>query len=359
MIRLYIPFIVLLLSSCQYLRPEEDRIEEPKVDLVFYRKTVKELEDRLNADPSNLKLIELQLSYYERLGWPDEALNAVNRAQKSLKNDPILIRKMADFYYVNSHYDALNNLVEDFASTFLLPNWAEKYRIESLIGTGKYDQATNMLRRYLASNVEEDNEWGAYQYLALKDSLLALYHFNKAAKSDYPLISNGTYLSLLFSNGLYVEVINTLEDRPDSVEVSHEVAYMKAISLDNMNRRSEAKAVLLQQMDRLAIFQLSDWYAEENKWDSSHLLLNRILMDEPNDLAALWAKAEIDERRGWLSMSLNSFNSIKQIDSTYLDVTNRVDILNRKIAYLRKIRGAQEQRPVMNLESKKNSRINE
>ncbi len=330
------------------------------MDLTFYRETARKLENRLEKEPQNTGLIELQLTYYERLGWPGEALRAVNRAKDVLKNDPVLIKKMADFYYVNSHFHELDTLIRDFSSTFQLPRWARKYQIESLIGTGEQDEAFQKLRAFLARNEEmADDEWGAYQYLALGDSLLSLYQFLKVSNANENLISKSTFVSLLFQNSMYEEVIDVLDMEGDSINFGSDLAYIKSVSLDKLDRRPEAKHVLLKNMDRRSAYLLSDWYVQELNWDSAHLSLNRILIDAPNDLETMWAKAEIDETRGWLTRALSGFNSIKELDSTYLDVLDRVDILNRKIAYLRKIREAQEGRPEINLESKKNSTINE
>ena len=159
------------------------------------------------------------------------------------------------------------------------------------------------------------------------------------------------YVPLAYHNGAYNEVLNVIENYDDrAVDVT--LPY-KARSLYALGQTGEAKQLLWSIPVRGNLETLYNWYLKEQKLDSSSLCLERILVTQPDDVEVLLQKGKLDDRRGWLYRAASAFNQILEIDSTHVEAKESLDLVNRKIAYLRRIREADQDIPTINLNSKK------
>lgn len=348
---LYLPLLSFLFA-CE-LRPSEDRIRIPQVTASFYENAASRLGEELEKSPQNASLIELQLSYYEKLGWPLEAAECVERAQEVLDLEPIVAKKFADFYVTNGKFEELLTLRDLLEVRYETPDWMWYYQISAANKTGRNEEAIGLLRSFFtAIRSDQDHFFGGQEYLVAGDSLLALYHLQKVKKdmqgnSEFIKI----YVPLAYHNGAYNEVLNVIENYDDrAVDVT--LPY-KARSLYALGQTGEAKQLLWSIPVRGNLETLYNWYLKEQKLDSSSLCLERILVTQPDDVEVLLQKGKLDDRRGWLYRAASAFNQILEIDSTHVEAKESLDLVNRKIAYLRRIREADQDIPTINLNSKK------
>lgn len=346
-----LPFLCLLFA-CN-LRPAEDRIRIPQVTPSFYENAAARLGDELEKDPNNLSLLKLQLSYYEKLDWPLEAGECINRAQEVLDLEPIIAKKYADFYVKNSQFEALLDLRDKLSERFETPDWMWHYQISAANKTGRFDEAKMLLRSFFTTNrSNRDHFFGGKEYLIAGDSLLGLYHLQKVKvemqqNSDFVKV----YIPLAYHNGAYREVLNVINDYNDR-DVDLTLPY-KARSSYALGQTDAAKKLLWSIPVKTNLETLHTWYLKEQKLDSSVICLERILVTSPNDIDVLLRKGKIDDRRGWLYRSAAAFNQILDMDSTHAEARESLDLVNRKIAYLRRIREAEQDIPTINLNSKK------
>ncbi len=344
---------LLLGISCQ-LRPREDKIVQPVISSAFYEESVREIERFLRNNPDQPSAIRLQLRYYKELGWPLKAREAVRRARQVLPLDPILARDYADFYSSNELHLDFINLREEMSGTYQAPVWMEQYAIASYNAMGSTIRARELLRDFFNDHDDaESHFWGGKQYLVAGDSVLGIYHLLKAYDD---MMEEPAYLEafvpVAYEQGLTDRIADALRARKDD-QLSLPVALVGSKVFYEMGELSRAKSMLRMQPNRSAFFQLSALYLREYKWDSAHFCIDRILIADNSDIEALVRKGEIDETRGWLSQSLVSYRQAWEMDSTYGDIAERLDIVGRKIAYLRRIREAQQEIPTIDLESKK------
>lgn len=348
---LFLPFL-LLFFGCQ-LRPTEDRIRIPKVTASFYENAASRLGDELEKDPENISLIELQLSYYEKLDWPIEAGRCVERAKAALDLEPVMAKKYADFYVKNGKFEALLSLRDQLSERYETPDWMWHYQISAANKVGRFEEAKVLLRSYFTSTrSSQDHFFGGKEYLLAGDSLLSLYHLQKVKKelqnsSDFVKV----YVPLAYHNGAYNEVLNVIDDYDDkTVDVT--LPY-KALSMYAIGESGAAKQLLWSIPVKSNLETLHSWYLKEQRLDSSVICLERMLISEPNDLDVLLRKGKIDDRRGWLYRAASAFNQVLEIDSSHTEAKESLDLVNRKIAYLRRIREADQDIPTINLNSKK------
>ncbi len=344
--------LLFFLIACD-LRPTQDRIRIPLVTASFYENAATRLGDELENDPGNTSLVKLQLSYYEKLDWPPDAEVCINRARVVLDLNPIIAKKYADFYVKNEQFESLLQLRDDLSERYETPDWMWRYQISAANEVGRWEEAKMYLRSYFTfPRSDQDHFFGGREYLVAGDSLLGLYHLQKVKKnlkgsSDFVKL----YVPLAYHSGAYEEVLNIIDEYDDkTVDVT--LPY-KALSLYALGNGDAAKRMLWSIPVRDNLETLHSWYLKEQKLDSSLICLDRMLIKDPNDIEILLRKGKIDDRRGWLYRAASSFKQILVIDSTHSEAKESLDLVNRKIAYLRRIREADQDIPTINLDSKK------
>lgn len=346
--------MLCLLWACE-LRPEEDRIRIPQVTSDFYEKAASRLDEQLEKDPENEDLIKLQLSYFEKLNWPKNAIRCIRRARNVLDLEPVTAKQYADFYVKNEWFEDLLQLRDDLGRRYETPDWMWHYQIKAANQVGRKSEAKALLRSYFTlPRSTQDHFFGGKEYLRSGDSLLSLYHLQKAKKG---LQSNSefvrVYVPLAYRSGAYKEILDIV-DANDEQTIDISLPY-KARSLYALGETGAAKSMLWSIPVKGNLETLCAWYLKEQKLDSSVICLERILLLNPNDINVLWRKGKIEERRGWLYRAAAAFEQVLEIDSTHVAAKESLEVVNRKIAYLRRIREAEQEIPTINLDSKKSN----
>ncbi len=352
---IYLLLLLILVCACN-VRPTEDPIVRPVISAAFYQESARQLEEELKTDTANFDYIRLQLDYYQRLNWPPAASRAVARARKVLPLDPLVAKMYADYYFKNAQFTALNGLFDQLDTTFFSQNWMDRYRVKTYLEMGQSHRAVAVLEGMMGlyGGDRELAFWAGKVYLSAADTASAFLYLREA-RDDYRLDEEflRLYLPLLLHQQKLTEVIYLSEDYLFAVDATPSMRLFLAQQLYAAGAMQFAKDQVWQSINREGLFVLSHWYQWERKWDSAHYCLDRILLANDADLPALLRKGEVDHTRGWLARSLRYYERVLEVDSTNVTALAERDQINRKIAYLRRIREAQRDIPVLDLEGKK------
>ena len=347
-------FLFLLIVSSCALRPERDPIVVPELSKDFYREAVYRMESILSENTNNEVLIRSQLDYFEQLGWPPEANKAIRRARKILMLDLLLARKYADFYMRNGHHHSIIALERELARQYKIPDWLTQYTITALNRNNRKSAARNRLKLYIRNATSVDYHFIGTEYLEQGDTLLSVYNLLKVdngQEKDPAFLK--LVMPLLFELKLYEPLVDLATPQVGLDIVDFNFYELLGHSLRETGQKDRAKQLLWERVDRRRLLQLSTWYQEDRLWDSAHFCLDKILVADHDDLDALFYKAEIDHERGWLSRAVSTYQRVIELDSGNVRATKQLDLVNRKIAYLRKVRDAKESIPIIEIDAKK------
>ena len=331
--RLFLILILLIALSCE--NKKEYLIQVPEKAKITSESILSILEEKAKEEPENEWLLNQQLYFCEQLGWPDRCERTLRKAKEKFGLTERLIDRIVAFHLQKGNYKEVAQILQGAIET--------RSRLEALIQVGIHQDSLNLtyLNRYLERNQDARAFLTASKtYLQIKDSvnaksniksLLALDPQNVFLKELYPvLIETKEYLSAL-------QIIeNQLAINPSDIHLSYDQANV----YHYLGETDTAMYLLKNVKSSDAYLTLHNWYKEINNYDSALAYLKKV-DDYSNDAKLLLSHAELLEAKGFLTLSLPYFESSLAIDSTNLELQNRVDIVRRKVAYLRKKREEQ------------------
>ncbi len=347
-------FLVILIVVISCSRPiESDKIAVPSLDQNYYLQSVTAIEERIRQNPEDLKLIKLQLAYYDQLDWPLDALSALDRAGEVLKFDPLFIDQRIAFYKKHNRKDEFLALLKELEASGELPSKIIRDKIDLLVENEEIEAARNEIELLLKKADREDLAYIAIRKIEIGDTVGGIEIIGRL---DVKFLLNKPDIQILFPaldlydyHKLNAEILEAYLTQRDDLQINR----MYARSLRSIGDTSKAKHILSRYSGKDEVMMLASWYQTERKWDSVHYILSKILLQDPNDIDALKLSGDVDHERGFLSRSLTSYNKVLEIDSTDQYVLDQIDLVSRKIAYLQKIREASKDIPVLDLTSKR------
>lgn len=323
-------FGFLTILACE--SKKEYLIQVPEKTKITSESILTILEEKAKDEPENEWLLNQQLYFCEQLDWPNRCEKTLLKAKEKFGLTERLIDRFVEFHLQKGNYAELGSLLQGVIET--------RSRLEALIQVGVHQESVNLtyLNRYMERNQDARAFLLASKtYLYLQDSLkaatqikalLAIDPENAYLKEAYPV---------LMDTKNYVSALQIIEYQLSKDSTNHKLAYDQAMIYHNLNNQDTAMFLLKQVNHSKAFLTLHDWYKEENNYDSALTYLKKV-GDYSNDADLLLSHAELLESKGFLTLSLPYFESSLSIDSTNLELQNRVDIVRRKVAYLRKKR---------------------
>jgi hypothetical protein len=328
--------IFVVFFSCS--NPRTDQIIVPKLEANFYSSALGRINDELKSTPDNPKLVEQKLYYCQQLDWPTTCVSALDayKSQHGMTNQLI---EQYIFYYSRHHrYQLLVDIIEKWSEEYDLKDKFHQPLIEALVKLGKKDRATLELRNYMIGrSMLGDFEFASSQYLSMGDTLLSTYYLGKLEKLDPTNILMIDYGQLLISlnySNLGFRVLEMVSPyQLDNRDFNLMLARLYAQYSSFENARNLIKP--FSDEDTIS-YLIADWYMQESKWDSAIQIVNTVIKQDSLNTKAIWRKARIYENRGWLATSLTYFNSILEIQPQDSITSNRINLIQRKIAYLQR-----------------------
>lgn len=344
--------LFLILLACNPIK-DSDRIQIPSINESYYLQSVNSIESRIAENPNDIRLIRLQLSYLEKLDWPANAGPYIERATEYLRYDPLFIDQQIAYYQNNGLIEELYELVRDLEASGKFPAQILRYKIDMSIDRGDFSSVKNDLIRLFEEQGKEELAYVALRYVQIGDSVgaikvLASMDDEVRLEKEYvkgilpTLIQFRQYDMAIGLIERYWEIHGSLDFKSSLAQVY----YQKGDT-------AMAKSTIQQSVEREDQLLLAGWYEQESNWDSARYSLKKVIDRDSTDFDALLMMGNVDQKSGYFYRSLNYYNQLLEMDSTHQEVLDQIALVNRKIAYLQRIREAQKDIPVLDLSSKK------
>lgn len=331
-------FLLIFVLFCSCSNPRTDKIIVPKLESNFYSKAMVRINDELKSDPDNQKLVDQKIFYCQQLDWPTTCISALDsyKSQHGMTNQ--LIEQYIAYYSKHQRYQLLVDIIERWSEEYDLKERFHYPLIVALVRLGRKDRATVELRSYMVERSKlSDFEFASNQYILMKDTLMASYYLGKVSQLDPSNELLGSYGQLLISLN-YVErgfdVLETvLPFKSSDKTYNLMLARLYAKRSNFANARSLIKSFA--EEDTIS-YLIADWYVKELKWDSAIQVVDVLINNDSRNTKAIWRKARMYEDRGLLVTSIRHYRSILQIEPEDTNTSNRIDHIQRKIAYLQR-----------------------
>ncbi len=345
--------LILLILSCS---TPKDKITVPKLHAEFYTEALDRINKELESDPENTGLIDQKLFYCDQMGWPNTCISALDAYKKMYGMSGQLIDQYVTYYLKHERYQSLLDLIENWDAEFNLKSNLNQTYIECLTRLDKNIRAKVELRRYLISHQsEEDLCFASTQYLRMNDSLMAAYNLSKLYKKDPESELMWTYGNILVQLGYTTEGFNVMSSYVEKNEMNQDIQVAYARLQAASGGRKEARKRLLPFITQDTIaYLLADWYQEDLLWDSAAVVLKEQVRIDSTSREPLWRLGNLYEERGWFTTSLSYFENLHELNSQDTLVQQKIDQIQRKIAYLQRLKFEENKIPVIELEPIKN-----
>jgi tetratricopeptide (TPR) repeat protein len=343
--------VTLALFSCK--GKYADQIYNPNPTTEYYRNSIDVLEDELDDQSENLELIELQLSYYKYLGWPEIEEAALKRAEKYATVSPTVRQYLLEYYRYNELNKDLVDLLNNLERLGSISQKEKLLRIQSLVAMGEYDRSLEFLNKLDPLTKEEMHLELARAYQSMDNQPLAMYHFYKAhlqGKKNESMIAD--YVPTLLQYRYFKTAQDVLLYNREFA-ARDEFDRLNAEILYGLGNRDSAEQILKGIRDENAYLTLATWYSNSLRYDSAVVYYNKILQADSSRQDIIIAIADINQSRNYLTQARTYYElaAVSAPEDKYIQ--EQLDNVNRKIAYLQRIREQQEKIPLLEIERKR------
>ena len=327
--------LFILVLSCK--KREEYRILIPEETHITSESILTELENKAAEDPENDRLIKQQLNFCEQLNWPARCEKVLIIAKSKWGLDEKLLDQSVAYYIRHEEFDRVESLLKGKFET--------RKRLETRIQIAlrKGDPIAILLNRYLDQyNDLHAHILGATGFLQEGDTALASKEFEEIYSEDPSNKVLNKYITILERQKSYKKAVRLLELQLIHKDQQEKNQLRIALNRHQFGDTDSAKSILRKVNKEEAFTQLYEWFKEEANWDSCIFYTNQLLVIDPSNKDYLLAKAESLESKGWLTPSLPYFEQALALDTSNIELTNRVKLIKRKVAYLRRKREKEE-----------------
>ncbi len=327
-----------LISVFACSKRSEYLIQIPTESGITSEEILTELENSAIAEPENDRLIKQQLYFCEQLGWPARCEQVLIRAKSKWGLTEKLIDQSIAYYEKYKDYERVAALLNGSFET--RGRLETKIKIASNLTPGDY----TFLERY--SNQYQDEaalSLAADIYLNQGDTTRATGTFEQLFERNPEHRDLVSYYPVLEGNKDFIKAIQLIENqltkRSNLLNLKYDLArnYYK---IDSLNK---AKRLLRDLSTERAKHTLIEWFKERQEWDSALVEINDLLETSPDNRNHILTKAEVLESKGWVTPSLPYYEQAFAMDTTDIELANHLQIVRRKVAYLR-LKKEQEER---------------
>ena len=341
--------IVIFGICCQKIDNQE--IIVPELTSDFYSEALFDINKKLISDADNDKLVRQKLFYCERLDWPITCLSALEYEKRRVGMTSQLAENYIRYFINHKQFDLLGDFIDRWNAQYDLYEKNQKSFIQGLIYSEQFPRAQLHLRNFLSKSLDTASlAFASRQYLAIGDTILGVYYLSKLQSSagDHSLMY--LYGDILFDLGQYERAYEVVE----TYRKHHQLGFEKTIAIakhySSSGYLNSAINILrpYSYQDTVSFF-ISELYLKSYKFDSSIIYLDSILIKDPLNVKAIWKKGRAYEDRGWFSYAINLFEDIIEIDTGYEKAKKRINLIQRKIAYLQRQKQEANRPPVLEL----------
>lgn len=309
-----------------------------KLESNFYNKALDRIDEELKSDISNERLIDQKLYYCEQLEWPTTCISALDtyKSQHGMSNQ--LLEQYVAYYSKHQQYQLLINTVDSWSQAYDLKDQFHQPLIEALVSLRKKKRASIELRNYMIGKTSPiDLEFASRQYLLLGDTTMSTFYLGRLFKTDSTNELMVEYGKVLITLGFKQKGFFLLESMTHH-KMNNEDYHLMLARLYEKHENLEkaiATAKSYTATDTIS-YLISDWYLRLNQWDSAVNYINTVIERDSANTKAIWKKARMYENRGLLVSSLKFYNELYNQNPTDTITSYRIDLIQRKIAYLQR-----------------------
>ena len=337
--------LLLLVTSCQSY--PSDRIEIPNEMSISAHSILGQIMKESVGEPKNEHLLLLELYYCEELNWPEACDQTLLRAKKRWELTDKLVDHMVAYHLKHGNIDQLDVILKRAIET--------RTRLEAKIEIGflKKRNISILLNRFLDHYQDREATLFALNYhLLINDTIQSILQFEKLREEDPNNKKLRDYYPILIKSNKHNKAIEIIEGELAYNPEDTTLLFDLAISLNEVGKTDSAKTVLRNLNNQKGNRKMVDWYRSMRNWDSTLFYIDKMLAYQPNDRLTLLAKAETLEAKHWITHSLPYYERVLAMDTTDNEMARRVQIVRRKVAYLRQNRAAKRPAPILNLQRK-------
>ena len=344
---------ILFVVSCA---PKQDRIVIPKVNSSFYSQALLRIDDDLDGDEDNLRLVEQKLYYCDLLEWPETCVAALDELKRQKGMTPQLLDQYVIYYEEHQQFEQLLAVIERWSGEFNLEEVYERQKILGLLRASRRNECARYLKNYMIGRSSaEDLGFASECYIALADTVMSTYYLGMLSNLDSTnSLVVDVYPYLLFDLGFEGRAFEMLERKRRIVPTDYAFH-------DDLASKYEASGMIVNSRNTLknftnidsVVYRIADLYLLEAEWDSAHLYIDQLIDRDSLSRDAWYKKARMYEDRGWLSYSLNYYNHVIYLNPNDTIAQERAALVGRKIAYLQRLKFEENLLPPPVLKSKK------
>lgn len=297
------------------------------------------------------------LKIEEKANWLNISEDALLASVESLENNAIVLELVSDFYFNQGNLERAlyyNSMAEDYGA-----NTTEFYKKRANIYAelGQYGLAVDYINKAVMINGNDPDIYltKGEVYMKLGDSISALKYKEQAFRSDSSRKDIAADLAYLYENASQNEKANHFVDMLIAEEYHlSEMNYLKVNLLRKQQMDVGANQILFEMLeagDIEAGEELVNYFGNVEMYDSMIYYSTQVLNKDSTNMKALEAKAVSFDRKGYFASSLMYYNQMLAIDSLNKEALEGIGKVNRKIAYLRKLREQREAIPTFDFAS--------
>ncbi len=313
-------------------------IQIPTETSITSEEILTELENSAGYDPENERLIRQQLYFCEQLGWPARCEQVLIRAKSKWGLTEKLLDQSIAYYEKYKDYERVAALLNGAFET--RSRLETKIKLASSQTPGDY----TYLERYTSQYQDEAAlSLAAKTYLHQEDTSRATVKFEQLLESNPSHKDLVSYYPLLEKEGKFIKSAQLIEKQLSIRGNQPGLQYDLALNYYRMDSLNKAKTLLRQLGSEKANGTLVEWFRERQEWDSALMYVDVLLQSSPDNRHHLLTKAEVLESKGWLTPSLPYYEQAFAKDTTDTELAEYLQIVRRKVAYLR-LKKEQEER---------------
>jgi hypothetical protein len=341
-------FILSFFISCESDR--SNKIEEVSINATYYRHALDEVSRAYDENPTD-EFLRRKLYFLTQLNWPKGAVQTLEEAQNRFGLTDEIVHNLAAYYLSREDYPELTVLIKDWKRYSNLDRELSRIEID-LIVQNNLSKLSDAIFSY-SQDYEEENDLAFLKskLYFLSDTAATLLKIKEMATVDpNNFLVNHWLVPVFFARNQNKEAQEYLF-RELKIERNDQTLELLANSFRN-NRKDTAKIIFRSIQNISAYEQLSEVFESEKRYDSAIFYVEKMIsLDSTRNF--IFRKADLYEKRRWLTTSYYFFNLLAQADLADTISRMRAQIVANKIAYLRSLEELEVDVPILELKPKK------
>ena len=288
------------------------------------------------------------------MDWPQTCIDALDAYREIHGMTNQLVEQYIIYYSQHEEYQLLLDVIDRWADEYDLGDQFTETYIDALTRLERKATATLELKQYLKNNQSlEALTFASKQYLRIKDTTMAAYNLSKVYEQDKSSNLMWEYGSILVTLGYDDRGFEVMDQYVKARPEDYDVQLTYARLLQSTERKALARKVIqpFKSRDTVA-YLLADWYQKDYLWDSASYTLSEIVARDSTSRKPIWKLGRLYEDRGWFLASIPYFEHLIEMNANDTLAQQRIDLIQRKIAYLQRLKFEENKIPTIELQPK-------